>query len=541
MTDHTSKSSARKSRHDTSTLTHRSRHPAELGWPLVLAVVLILVGTVLGHAGAGHMARQQIQADLDATSLRLAARFDDIVSEARRIFGELDDLQSTRCSEDELLAMRTQVFNARFLRDIGRIEQSRLHCSTALGELERPYRGSPPDIRIAGDLGLKTDREVLAGEGTRTMVIEGRRFNALVDPEVVMDLTAAMDAATLYLSSQPASDSTWHSFHEDVALTQDGLSSVRCSDSTGLCIMLHVGKDPLGQWQPQTRLVMAGFGGAAGFVLFLLVFMGLRREDTPEQRLRQALDNDWISTVYQPIIRLPDHRLVGFEALARWRDNDDEQLPAEEFIALAERTGLIGQVSAKMIRTIGEELSPWLKRNPECVIAINIAPSELDDDALLDKLDRELIERGVRPEQVFIEITERTMVENESAHERIEQLSRRGFKVYADDFGIGYCGLAYLNDMDVDGIKISHLFTAAVATESPKAALVPRITELARELGLDVVIEGVETKAQAQSLSTLEPILVQGWLYSYGIDIDELIERYDTNLDLPQPESTTTS
>jgi len=513
----------------------RHLHPATLTWSLLLAVTLVLAGVALGHAGAGQVARQQVQAELDSTSLRLARRFDDIVGEANRVFAELGQLQAPRCSEDELLAMRTQVFNARFLRDIGRIEDNVLHCSTALGHLERPYRGGPPDLRIHGDLGLKTDREVLAGTDTRTMVIEDRHYNALVDPSVVTDLAAAMDTAILFLSPKSGTDHDWHPFHSSTSPPSEDLSSVHCSGQSGLCIMLHFPKDRLSAWQPQTRLAMAGFGGAAGFALFLVIFIGLRQEDTPERRLRRALEKDWIHATYQPLIRLPDHRLIGFEALARWRDDDGDAIPAEDFIAMAERTGLIGQVSERMIQTIGKELSPWLRQHPECVIAINIAPAELDDDALIDKLDRELIARGVNAEQVYIEITERTMVENASAHARIEQLSRRGFKVYADDFGIGYCGLAYLNDMDVHGIKISHLFTAAVATDSPKAALVPRITELARELGLEVVIEGVETQEQAQSLTELEPILVQGWLYSAGMDIDDLTRRFDDNLDLVKP------
>ncbi len=507
-----------------------------MAWSLLLALALVLAGMGLGHTGAGQMARQQAQTELDSASQRLAARFDAIIEEASRVFTQLGQSQEPRCSEAELLVMRTEVFNARFLRDVGRLDDSVLYCSTALGALDSPYRGGPPDITIANGLGLKTDREVLAGEDTRTMVIEDRNFNALVDPGVVTDLAAAMDEATLFLSDKSTADREWHPFHSNTELTHDGLTSIQCNDRSGLCVMLHYPRDRLAAWQPQTRMAMAGFGGAAGLALFLVIFMGLRQEETPERRLRRALAHDWIHTVYQPIIRLPDHRLVGFEALARWRDDDGNGLPAEDFIALAERTGLIGQVSERMIRTIGKELSPWLKQHPECVIAVNIAPAELDDDALIEKLDRELIERGVRAEQVYIEITERTMVENESAHDRIEQLARRGFRVYADDFGVGYCGLAYLNDMDVHGIKISHLFTAAVATDSPKAALVPRITELARELGLDVVIEGVETREQADSLSELEPILVQGWLYSRGMDIEELTQRFNGGLDLPPPD-----
>ena len=506
----------------------------KLAATLLAAVLLVMVGSSVGHFGANQLSRQQALSELDAVSVRVLTRLDDIISEASQVFERLEAEQSPRCSEEQLLGMRTQVFNARFVRDIGRVEDLALHCSSALGNLEIPYQSGPPDLEISHGLGLKTDREVLAGKQTRTMVIEGEQFNALVDPAVVTDLAAAIDSASLFLDagiSTPGSGD-WHPFHRDSELTQSGLSSQLCSPETGLCVLLHVPESGVVHWHPQTRAAMAGLGGAAGFAVFLVIFMGLRQEESPERRLRRALEKQQIHAVYQPIVRLPEQRLIGFEALARWSNGDGEPIATEDFITLAEHCGLIGEVSQLMIRTIGQELSPWLRRHPDCVIAINVAPTELDDDSLLDKLERELIGRGVEPQQILIEITERTMVENQAAHARIEQLASRGYRIYADDFGVGYCGLAYLNDMDVHGIKISDLFTAAVATDSPKAVLVPRITELARQLGLDVIVEGVETIQQADSLGELEPVLIQGWLYSKGIGIDELVSRFDGDLGL---------
>ena len=506
----------------------------KLAGVLLLAALLIGAGGSVGHFSANQLARQQALSELDAVSRRVMDRLEAIIAEASRIFSDLESLSLPRCSEVQLLSMRTQVFNARFVRDIGRVESRALHCSSALGVLDKPYQSGPPDLRTGNGLGLRTDREVLAGDDIRTMVIESRQFNALVDPAIVTDLAAAMDSATLFMKphSSESTQTDWHPFYRSSELSRRGLSSERCSEDTGLCIRLHVPESGVVHWHPQTRTAMAGLGGAAGFAIFLVLFMGLRQNDSPERRLRQALEKGLIRTVYQPIVQLPDQHLVGFEALARWSDSDGERIPTEDFITLAEQCGLIGEVSERMIRTIGTEFSPWLKRHRECVIAINIAPAELDDDDLIDKLERELIDRGVRPEQIVLEITERTMVENEAAHKRIEQLSQRGYRVYADDFGVGYCGLAYLNDMDVHGIKISDLFTAAVATDSPKAALVPRITELARDLELDVVIEGVETLKQAQALAELEPILIQGWLYSRGLDIDEVLRRFEHDLAL---------
>jgi sensor c-di-GMP phosphodiesterase-like protein len=137
---------------------------------------------------------------------------------------------------------------------------------------------------------------------------------------------------------------------------------------------------------------------------------------------------------------------------------------------------------------------------------------------MVEQIERHLIGRGVRPGQIILEITERTMLETEAAQDIIERMNRIGLRIYADDFGVGYCGLAYLNELDIQGIKISQQLTAAVATDSPKASLVPRVAEMARDLGLEVVIEGVETEAQRDALRSLEPVYGQGWLFARELD-----------------------
>lgn len=496
--------------------------------PGLAALILVAAGSAVGHFGAGQLARQQTVTGLKAGAERVSSRLDEIIGEAAGTFEALHALQLPTCGEAELLAMRTQLFNARFIRDIGRIEKSSLICSSALGILDPPYQSGRPDLRIHRGLGLRTDREILVADRKRSMVIESGRYNAVVDPAIVTDLTSAVSTAEVFLrplgGESPSTD--WHPFRQGVEISSRGLSGETCSSRSGLCIKLHQTLPVAADNHQPTRIAMSGLGGAVGLAVFFAMVASLRHNDTPEQQLRLAIRQRNIRANYQPIIRLPNQELIGFEALARWYDADGRQIPAEEFIELAEQSGLIGEISTLMMEQIGQELSGWLVQNPDKVIAINIAPAELADPDLLTKIDRELLNRGVRPEQIVLEVTERTMVADESVSQRIEVLAGRGFKIYADDFGIGYCGLAYLNDMDVHGVKISHLFTAAVATDSPKAALVPRITQLARELGLDVIIEGVETEAQVEAMSELIPIAVQGWLYSSDFSAEELIKRY---------------
>lgn len=506
-------------------------HPMLL---LAGALVTVVLGIAAGWYGGAWLQKLQAVTELQRSSERVHARLDEIISETTGVFESLDELPLRHCSDEMLLEMRTHLFEARFLKDIGGLQDRALICSTALGRLDQPLRSGLPDLQLPELIGLRLDRSVLASTRLRTMVIEQENFNALVDPRHVSDLVTSLGNTEIFLRAASDRGNSWQAFE---ASGQERLSSLHrsrfpglgntsCNDDNGLCILLHHLPDNTGAGQRETRLVISTLGGGLGLAFFLGALSLNRQRNMPEQALRRAIRQGDIKAVFQPIISLPDHELFGFEALARWNDNNKRAIPPDQFIALAESSGLINQISALMIRHIGEELGEWLAESGHRHIAINIAPSELADPSLLENLQKHLLDRGVNAGQIVLEITERTMLESESAGRQIEALTRLGFAVYADDFGVGYCGLGYLNELDMDGIKISQSFTAAVATESPKATLVPRIVEMAHELGLRVIIEGVETERQCQTLSELGPVMAQGWYFARELPADEVIRRF---------------
>jgi sensor c-di-GMP phosphodiesterase-like protein len=513
------------------------REDTEWLHPMLLlagALFTVAFGIAAGWYGGAWLQTLQAGTELQRSSERVHARLDEIISETIGVFESLDGLPLRHCSDEMLLEMRTHLFEARFLKDIGGLQDRALVCSTALGRLDQPLRSGLPDLELSGLVGLRLDRSVLASTRLRTMVIERKNFNALVDPRHVSDLVTSLGNTEIFLRAASDADHTWQAFEatgqERLPLLNrsrhPGLGNTHCDDDTGLCILLHHLPDGSAVGQRETRLVISTLGGGLGLAFFLGALSLNRQRNTPEQALRRAIRHGDIKAVFQPIISLPDHELFGFEALARWNDNNKRTIPPEQFIALAENSGLINQISALMIRLIGEELGDWLAESEHRHIAINIAPSELSDPGLLRNLQKHLLNRGVKPGQIVLEITERTMLESEAAGRQIEALTRHGFAVYADDFGVGYCGLGYLNELDMDGIKISQSFTAAVATDSPKATLVPRIIEMAHELGLRVIIEGVETERQCQTLSELGPVMAQGWYFAREMPADEVISRF---------------
>ncbi len=511
---------------------------SRIGWMVTGTLFLVSVGSAVGWLGADYLHDREAKAELQQSANRVLDRLDEIIAEAGEVFSRLNQLEQAHCSDDMLLVMRSQLFEARFIKDIGGIRNHNLHCSTALGRLSQPLISGPPDVSLPGGIGLRTDRSVLAARAVRTMVIEHRWFNVLVDPRLVTDLTASQAEGEIFLRPASGSERPWHAFQHAGAERLElldgsqrrGLTTSVCSELSGLCVLLHHPQEVKRAGQAETQLVITSLGGMLGLAVFLAGLFVVRQRQTPEYALRRAIRQGNIKAVYQPIISLPGQQAHGFEALARWVDEDGPTLSPETFISLAEQTNQIEQISSLMISQIGRELGGWLAESAERCIAINIAPKELLGPGLVSKLEQNLICRGVKPGQILLEITERTMVSGQAAAEAIEALSRRGFRVFADDFGVGYCGLGYLNELHMDGIKISQSFTAALGTDSPKAALVPRIIELARELNLEIIVEGVETEAQLQALTGMGPLLVQGWLLAREIPARQLLEQYDTLL-----------
>ncbi len=499
---------------------------------LALAFACVLIGALAGWQGADRLQAQHSRAQLDQTSQRLLLRLLDILDEATALFAALEASGFDHCSDEQLLLMRTQLFDARFIKDIGGLAGSSLICSSALGRLTEALQSGPPDMLLSDGTGIRTDRSVLASASVRTMVIEHGRFNALVDPRLVTDLASNAEDGELFLRPLDWDGLTWHPFQRSGFDRLDQLRGQRragvmtgshCSPRYALCLMLHRSDAAPASQLGETGFAISGLGGALGLALFLFGWSVWRQRETPEFMLRQALRQGDIKAVYQPIYSLPDRQLFGLEALARWTDRSGKLIPTEDFIALAERMAVIQEVTAVMLKRIGEELGSWLAADVRRHIAINIAPAELLDPGLSEGLERELLQRGVQARQILLEITERSLPEWQAAAKRIERLSARGFRIYADDFGVGYCGLAYLHELDMDGIKLSQTFTAALATDSPKAALVPRIVEMAREQGLAVIVEGVEKPEQVEALLALGPVLVQGWLFAREMKAEQVL------------------
>ncbi|WP_426287734.1 putative bifunctional diguanylate cyclase/phosphodiesterase [Luteibacter sp. E-22] len=250
-----------------------------------------------------------------------------------------------------------------------------------------------------------------------------------------------------------------------------------------------------------------------------------------EMALRETLRNGaGLDCHYQPLVRARDGEVVGLEALARWRHSRLGDVPPVQFIAVAEETGLIGFLGEWVLRTACARVAPMA----DIFVAVNVSAVQLRDVRFAEAVLRVLVETGLAPHRLELEITETAIVNADDATVRqLKRLRNEGVRISLDDFGTGYSSLTLLKDLDVDKVKIDRSFVQMAPMADDSAAIVRAVSNLGAALGLCVVAEGVETEQQRAFLRDAGCDELQGYLFSAGVpegDIAGIIGGYPTPL-----------
>jgi diguanylate cyclase (GGDEF)-like protein/PAS domain S-box-containing protein len=241
-----------------------------------------------------------------------------------------------------------------------------------------------------------------------------------------------------------------------------------------------------------------------------------------ENGLRRALDGDELVLQYQPIVRLADGGLVGFEALVRWQQPGGRMVPPSEFIPIAEETGLINAMGTWVLRRACLQMAELSRNVPPAErlsVSVNVSTRQFAQPQFARIVQECLAESGLDPAQLILEITETALMESPvTAADVLTRLRRRGVRIHLDDFGVGYSALSYLRRFPIDCLKIDRSFVQAVPGRPEDDAIVIAIIGLATAFGLDVVAEGVETEQQWGHMQQLACAYGQGFYFSEPVD-----------------------
>ncbi|PTR17221.1 PAS domain S-box-containing protein/diguanylate cyclase (GGDEF)-like protein [Nitrosospira sp. Nsp2] len=242
-----------------------------------------------------------------------------------------------------------------------------------------------------------------------------------------------------------------------------------------------------------------------------------------ERDLRGAVERNEIFAVYQPQIELLTRRVIGAEALMRWRHPKRGFVPPASFIPVAEDTGLILPLGEHVLRESCLQARQWRAHcGTDLGVAVNVSAVQFRQEDFIDVVLRVLEETGLAAERLELEVTESVVMQGvESVIQKMRILNAQGIKVAIDDFGTGYSSLSYLRQFVADRLKIDQSFVRDLPEDPDAEAIVRAIVAMGRSLGLRVIAEGVETEAQARFLQGIECDEGQGYLYAKPMVVNE--------------------
>ena len=240
-----------------------------------------------------------------------------------------------------------------------------------------------------------------------------------------------------------------------------------------------------------------------------------------EQRLRQAVEEGDFRVVYQPLWRLRDDRLAGFEALLRLDGAPGGAVSPAEFVPVAEDTGLIIPLGQRMVHRVCETAARWPE---ELSVAVNVSPIEFEKDGPAPSVRSALSASGLAPHRLEIEVTESTLIADpDTVALKIDRLKEMGVKIALDDFGTGYSSLSHIARFPFDKLKIDRSFVRALDADNARSRqMLQMIVVLGEMLGLEVTAEGIETLSQAEQVRGMKIDFMQGYLFGRPMDERDL-------------------
>jgi len=250
-----------------------------------------------------------------------------------------------------------------------------------------------------------------------------------------------------------------------------------------------------------------------------------RRLDV-EVGLRQALADGCIEAHFQPIVSLPNAEIIGAEALIRWRTSAGLISP-DHFLDVAEDAGLMPELGRCAIISAMSAATVLTELDPRFLMSINVADAELKVPRFCQWLEAEVRGAGLDPTHFLIEITESSVLATDTAVPVLRRLRAAGFRIGLDDFGTGFSSLAHLRELPIDVVKVDRTFVADLVGDPVTRAVTESLVTLCKALGLDVILEGIETAEQAAAAERIGGSTAQGYLFHEPMSSDDLFALVD--------------
>jgi len=239
--------------------------------------------------------------------------------------------------------------------------------------------------------------------------------------------------------------------------------------------------------------------------------------------LKHAIDAGELVVYYQPKIDIPQAKIVGMEALVRWIHPEKGMIPPDLFIPMAEETGIIHPFTDWLLNEVSKQMGKWQDKGIELIVAINLAPRNLLEADLPERLQHAITRWNIKPSNFMMEITERGLVTDpQRTRETLERIHALGMPVSIDDFGTGYSSLTYLKDFPISELKIDKSFITAMGENANSLTIVQTVVQMSHFLGIEVIAEGVEFAQEWKRLEFMGCDKAQGYFMAKPMPADAL-------------------
>ncbi len=500
------------------------------------ALLLLIFSACLPIGGALFFAYHQAKEHEIRYLASLAEEVARRASETRtQIVGAFEELKNdqVQCDRMGLANMQGIAINSTYLQGVGVYKDGKILCSS-FGMLDHGISLDQPPIRTA--TGIKVWLEVkLPFTGKQTFnVFEKDGYIAIAHPGQVVDITTRHDVSLAVMISNPKLLSRSKGEIQPEWISSYRPNTTETVESGSYLISYHASPthNIAGLAASNLSSVWAHFKEFAIFLLpiglFASVFLVLgttmlmKRQANLKARLVSALKNKELFLLYQPIFNIQNNQCIGAEALLRWKLQDGSIEEPLLFIPAIEKHGLMPMVTRFVMHEAAREMQPLLEQHPSFRLNVNFSPADLEDGGAALDIPSMIKAMGSSPWNLVIEVTERSALDTEKTRRIIEEIRQSGVLVFIDDFGTGYSNLATLQSVHLDGLKMDRIFTESIDTTSPTQTVARLIIQMAQDLKLNLVAEGVESQSQLDYLRAQGVKYAQGFLLGVPMTADAL-------------------
>ncbi|OJW73452.1 MAG: hypothetical protein BGO57_00275 [Sphingomonadales bacterium 63-6] len=435
------------------------------------------------------------------------------------------------CSAEGLAVMRKIDLQSTLLQAVGRVEGNVMRCSSFAGN--QPFDLGPPDVDSYTQT-LFRNNVTLIDPKQRYMAVQIGSAVGIVHRDLLLSFID--DIPGMSVGAFSWSQRTPGAFRGTVP------SLIRRSDLTGDTVVssgnyqiaiarsrkydigafavLPVGKSST--YVGEAAGILIPLGAIVGLLLSAVLVYIVRSRSSMPMMIRSALKQGKFHLHYQPVIDLKTGRIVGAEALLRWDRGEHDAISPDRFIAVAEDAGLIRLVTRRMLELLAQDAQAVIQIAPDFYFTVNFSAEDMHSADVMEELDRLVEQSQIAYSNLVIEATERSLVDIEKTQQTMRRLRNAGAKVAIDDFGTGYSSLGYLAKLEIDFLKIDKLFVQSLGTDAATSQVAGRIIDMAKDLGLEIVAEGIETKQQERELKALKVEYGQGYLYGRPMELEDL-------------------